>query len=152
MGLTYQQAKDLGLAHLWPTESKAPPIVRPLVSAAPDDGMNKLERAFHELLKAGDQGDVYREGITLRLAGRTRYTPDFVSVVLLLGLPPITLTCWEVKGGWFRDDAAVKLKVAAEMYPAFRFVLVTRPRRVWQCRYVTSRGISRETWIPDWLR
>ena len=151
MGLTYQQAKDLGLAHLWPTESKALPIVRPSVSKAPDDGMNKLERAFHERLKAADQGDVYREGITLRLAGRTRYTPDFVSIALLLGLPPITLTCWEVKG-FMRDDAAVKIKVAAQMFPLFSFVLVTREKRVWQCRYVTSRGISRETWCPDWLR
>ena len=48
-----------------------------------------------------------------------------------------------------RDDAAVKLKVAARLYPMFSFVLVTRPRgQGWQCRYVTTREISREAWVP----
>ena len=57
------------------------------------------------------------EGITLRLADRTTYTPDFV-VMLANG----ELEMHEVKGFW-TDDAKVKVKVAAEKFP-FRFIAV----------------------------
>jgi len=82
---------------------------------------NKTESAYErhlELLRAS--GDVvwFRfEGVKLRLADNTFYTPDF-TVMLADG----QLECHEVKGHW-QDDARVKVKVAAEMYP-FRFVAV----------------------------
>ena len=59
------------------------------------------------------------EGIKLRLADNTFYTPDF-AVMLTDG----SLECHEVKGYW-QDDAKVKIKVAAEMYP-LRFVAVRK--------------------------
>jgi len=63
------------------------------------------------------------EGVKLRLADSTFYTPDYV-VMLASG----ELEVHEVKGFW-RDDARVKIKVAAEMYP-FRFLAVCRrPKR-----------------------
>lgn len=83
--------------------------------------LNKTEESYRqrlEILKAS--GDVlwYRfEGMKLRLADNTFYTPDFV-VMNALG----TVECHEVKG-WWTDDARVKIKVAAEMYP-FRFLAV----------------------------
>ena len=47
MGLNYEQAKALGLAHLYPRGGgKSLPIVPPAKSRAEDDGMNKLERRF----------------------------------------------------------------------------------------------------------
>lgn len=82
---------------------------------------NKTEAAYErhlELLRAS--GDVvwFRfEGVKLRLADNTFYTPDF-AVMLADG----QMECHEVKGHW-QDDARVKVKVAAEMYP-FRFVAV----------------------------
>ena len=63
------------------------------------------------------------EAIKLRLADMTHYTPDYV-VMLSTG----EIEVHEVKGFW-RDDARVKIKVAAEMYP-FRFIAVNqRPKR-----------------------
>ena len=89
--------------------------------------MNATERDYGaELEQRRRAGEVlwYRfEGIKLRLADSTFYTPDF-AVQLVDG----TLECHEVKGHW-QDDARVKIKVAAEMYP-LRFVAVRRiPKR-----------------------
>lgn len=58
------------------------------------------------------------EGLKLRLADATFYTPDF-AVLAADGV----LECHEVKGFW-HDDARVKIKVAAGLYP-FRFLAVT---------------------------
>ena len=148
MGMTYAQAKACGIEHLWPTggEAKVLPDVPQAPSRFTPDGMNKSQRELYRRMR--DAGSVFsfvgRESITLRLAGRTRYTPDFFTGGTL------GLACWEFKGH-MRDDAAVKLKVAAEMYPFFRFILVTRERRAWICRDVTSRGISRDPYTPGWL-
>jgi hypothetical protein len=83
--------------------------------------MNKTEAAYEsDLRDAQAVGDIqwYRfEGLKLRLADNTFYTPDF-AVVARDGV----LECHEVKGFW-RDDARAKIKIAAEMYP-FRFKAV----------------------------
>ncbi|WP_221775495.1 DUF1064 domain-containing protein [Sphingobium yanoikuyae] len=57
------------------------------------------------------------EGLKLRLADNTFYTPDY-AVMRSDGL----IEVHEVKGFW-TDDARVKIKVAAEQYP-FRFIAV----------------------------
>ncbi len=77
--------------------------------------MNKTEAAYAAFLDTLVQcGDVlwYKfEGFKLRLADKTFYTPDF-AVLRSTG----ALECHEVKGHW-QDDARVKIKVAAELYP-----------------------------------
>ncbi len=82
------------------------------------EGMNNLERDFAILLEAKKRaGYIYGwkyEAVKLKLADLTFYTPDFL-IVHNDGLLEIA----EVKGFW-RDDARVKLKVAAAMFP-FRF-------------------------------
>jgi len=91
--------------------------------------MNKTESAYAQQLELGKQlGSVQWycfEGIKLRLADRTHYTPDF-AVMPDDGV----LELHEVKGFW-RDDARIKIKVAAEMYP-FRFVAVKRRGGGWE--------------------
>lgn len=83
--------------------------------------MNKTEAAYGqhlELLKRAGEVLWYRfEGIKLRLADLTFYTPDY-AVMMADGQMQIH----EVKGYW-EDDAKVKIKVAAEMYP-FKFLAV----------------------------
>lgn len=83
--------------------------------------MNKTEAAYAQHLEARKAvGEVlwYRfEGIKLRLADNTFYSPDF-AVLLADG----SLECHEVKGHWM-DDARVKIKVAADQYP-MRFIAV----------------------------
>jgi hypothetical protein len=142
MRLTHEQARALGLLHLWPKDKPATKFVR--------DGMNKLERAFWERLLDAVKHDeftaAWREPITLRLAGHTTYKPDFMTHALLNNV----ITCWEVKG-FMRDDAAVKLKVAAAAFACFKWVLVRREKSRWRCVEVTDKGFSREEFTPDWL-
>ncbi len=148
MGMTYDEARRCGLAHLWPTGGKSaiPAIVPPAVSAAPKDGMNKLERAFWQRAREAFPDSIYREPFKLRLAGRCWYTIDF----LIAG--HYFHDCYEIKG-FMRDDAAVKLKVAAGMYPCFRWTLVTRGNKgAWHCQEVDRNGISLNSYTPDWLR
>lgn len=101
--------------------------------------MNKTEAAYaqhlHALQLAGQIRSWKFEAITLRLADNTRYTPDFlVEADGLLTLPMRVLEFHEVKGFW-RDDAKVKFKVAAELFPMFRFVAVKRKNRQWDLSY-----------------
>ena len=88
--------------------------------------MNKSEAAYAAHLALQQRvGAVlwYRfEGLKLRLADNTFYTPDF-AVMMASG----EIELHEVKGHW-EDDARVKIKVAAEQYP-FRFVAV-KPRTI----------------------
>lgn len=83
--------------------------------------MNKTEQAYErDLRDAKSLGDIvwYRfEGVKLRLADNTFYTPDFAVMA-----SDNVMECHEVKGFW-TDDARVKIKVAAEQYP-FRFKAV----------------------------
>lgn len=97
--------------------------------------MNKTEQAYCHYLdllkKAGEILWYKFEGIKLRLADNTFYTPDF-SVMKSDG----QMEMHEVKGFW-QDDARVKIKVAADIYP-FRFVaLKARPKK-------DGGGFSRE--------
>lgn len=88
----------------------------------PPGSMNRLESAYAQYLglrqTAGDIVWFAYEPIKLRLADKTFLTIDF-----FLMLATGEIEAHEVKGSHLEDDAAVKLKVAAELYP-FRFVLV----------------------------
>lgn len=83
--------------------------------------MNKTEALYEQKLKAylytGDYLWYKFEGMKFRLADNTFYTPDF-AVMCADG----TLEMHEVKG-YMMDDAAVKIKVAADLYP-FKFKLI----------------------------
>lgn len=85
--------------------------------------MNKTEAEYGarlELLKAAGEVLWYRfEGVKLRLADNTFYSPDFFVMTA-----ENVLEAHEVKGHW-QDDARVKIKVASEMYP-FRFVAIKK--------------------------
>ena len=83
--------------------------------------MNKTEQAYalrlSLLQRAGDVLWFKFEGLKLRIADNTFFTPDF-AVMAADGV----IECHEVKGHW-QDDARVKIKVAADLYP-FRFIAV----------------------------
>ena len=88
-------------------------------------GMNKLEAEYAQLLGLLKHGgsilDWRYEPIKLRLAHNTFYTPDF------LVIQSDGFEFHETKG-FMRDDAAVKLKVAAQTYPWFTFILVQKSK------------------------
>lgn len=91
--------------------------------------MNKTEAAYAQWLEARKHEGVLVwyafEGMKFRLADNTFYTPDFC-VLMADG----ALEMHEVKGakGIFMDDAKVKVKVAAEMYPVRFFVAFPVPK------------------------
>jgi hypothetical protein len=81
--------------------------------------MNKTEEkyaAYLELRKRS--GEIIRwvfEPFKLRLADNTFYHPDFMVVTAE------QIEIHEYKGHW-EDDARVKIKVAAELFPEFQFI------------------------------
>jgi hypothetical protein len=94
----------------------------------PRGQMNKLECEYAERLKlrerAGEVEWFAYEAVKLRLANNTFYSPDFL-VMLANG----DMEVHEVKGFW-EDDARVKIKVAASIYP-FRFIAVSKGKEGW---------------------
>lgn len=83
--------------------------------------MNKTEAAYARKLEqekmAGEIAWYKFEALKVRLADNTFYSPDFL-VMRANG----ELEAHEVKGFW-ADDARVKIKVAASLFP-FKFVAV----------------------------
>lgn len=95
-------------------------------------GMNKTEANYAyqlEMLKKAEQILEWRfEPLKFKLATRTFYTPDFLVV------KEECLEIHEVKGFW-KDDARVKIKVAAQMYPWFKWAAVQWKRKQWIYEY-----------------
>jgi hypothetical protein len=89
--------------------------------------MNKTELSYAQRLEslkhAGEVAWYKFEGIKLRLADNTFYSPDF-AVMTSSG----EMEMHEVKGFW-QEDARAKIKIAADLYP-FRFIAVTvKPKK-----------------------
>lgn len=92
--------------------------------------MNKTEERYASVLEqrrlAGEISWWGFEPLKLRLAKATFYSPDFM---VLDGDGLVEMH--EVKGHW-EDDARVKIKVAAERFPMFRFVAVSQVHGGWK--------------------
>jgi len=89
-----------------------------------EDGLNRTERAFLAILRA-KYDHVRIQSITLKLADRATYTPDFSAVI------DGRFTFFEVKGGFIREDGWLKLKIASRLYPEFDFVMAQYKNKVW---------------------
>lgn len=102
-----------------------------------DGGMNKTEAAYAATLQlrqhAGEVAWFAFEAVKLRLADKTFYTPDF-TVMLADG----TIEQHEVKGFW-EDDARVKIKVAAALFP-FRFLGIQKAGAGWKVEEFTREA------------
>ncbi|MDF2792299.1 MAG: hypothetical protein K0S85_52 [Pseudomonas orientalis] len=86
--------------------------------------LNKTEEAYRDHLEqrriAGEVVWYQFEPFRLVLAPHTTYAPDF-----LVQLASGYLEVHEVKGFW-TDDARVKIKVAADKFPIFKFIAVKK--------------------------
>jgi len=89
--------------------------------------LNKTEQAYADRLRALElAGQILWhkfEGIKLRLADNTFYTPDF-AVLAADGV----MELHEVKGFW-QDDARAKIKIAAAMFPFRLFAVKVKAKR-----------------------
>jgi hypothetical protein len=100
-------------------------------------GLNKTEQAFKDYIETC-HNRVLAQAVTLKLANGVRYTVDFFCPCKRTmddGDEVTDCYAYEVKG-FMRDDAAVKLKVAASLYPWIKFHLVTRKKGQWQIQEV----------------
>jgi hypothetical protein len=86
--------------------------------------MNKTEAEYAAHLQlrllAGEVVRYRFEKVRLILAETCTYTPDFEVL-----MPDGTKEFHEVKGHW-EDDALVKIKVAAEQFPEYRFLAIAK--------------------------
>lgn len=90
--------------------------------------MNGLETDYyHEVLLpqvlAGEMLKAEFEGLSVKLAKGARYKPDFYC---LLANGEIELH--ETKGHW-REAARLRIKMAADLHPEFRFVAIQKGKR-----------------------
>ena len=94
--------------------------MRPIIA---DPKMNRTEARYAQLLDlrkmAGEIIGYVYEPMGLKLADKTYYHPDFMVIFR------DRFEFHEVKGFW-RDDARVKIKIAAERFPWFGFVVVQK--------------------------
>jgi hypothetical protein len=94
--------------------------------------MNKTEVAYANVLELRKKGGEIKrwafEPIKFRLADKTYYTPDFMVVKEDL------IEFHEVKGFW-EDDARVKIKVVAELFPEFLFIAVKKVKGEYQTEF-----------------
>ena len=84
-----------------------------------EEKLNKLEAAWLAVLRGQGYDWIGIQNITIKLADDCRYTPDFSTVGNGI------IKVFECKG-FMRDDALVKIKVAARLFPWIRFILVTK--------------------------
>jgi len=107
----------------------------------PVGAMNKTEAAYAAHLEMQRRAGAVQwfrfEGVKLRLADGTFYSPDF-AVMAADGV----MEMHEVKGHW-QDDARVKIKVAADQYP-FRFRAVKKDRGGWSVEHFGPAPVGRD--------
>lgn len=120
LGTEIQEARPKAIAPSAAVDSKPE---SPRLRQRQGPKLNKTETAFLEWLCARyDPKDIRAQAVTLVIGNGVRYTVDFTN--LRAGL------AWETKGH-MRDDASVKIKVAASLYPEIKFHLVTRDAGAW---------------------
>ena len=99
------------------------------------DGMNKTESRYAAeldwLKREGKVIDYWFEKINLKLAYKTHYRPDF-----LVQYADGRLVFVEIKGGYVRDDSAVKFKTAREMFPMFQWICLQKTKEGWRELFV----------------
>ena len=118
-------------------ELAAVPVPEKIIAhPPPKQRMNKTEARYaQEMLEPAKRaGHILRyrfEATKLRLADNTWYSPDFIVTER-----DNTLSIHEVKGGFVREDAWIKLKVIAEMYPEYAGLKCQWVKGKWTISYV----------------
>jgi len=103
-------------------------------------GLNKTEAGFLAHLRtlySGAGVQITAQGMTLKLANGVRYTPDFIVALSPVVQEIAQVLAFETKG-FMRDDACVKIKVAAQQWPWIAFHLVTRRKGAWEVERVCA--------------
>lgn len=108
-----------------PSAITAKTLLAVIVPTTDEDKLNKTERAYLGYLRMLNTKWIGIQNITLKLADDTRLTPDF-SFIQNSG----RFVFVDVKG-FQREDALIKMKVAARQFPMFDFLIVKRNGDRW---------------------
>jgi hypothetical protein len=144
MGITNEQferlqqnVKDKSVPVRAPVQQRARGRVG---KAAERREMNKTERRYHDHLeeeqRAGRIAGFKFESIKLRLADNTSITIDFM-VIGIDGFIEFhdTKALWKSTGKpGVKEDAQIKMKIAAEQFPWFYFLIVWEEHGIWKSR------------------
>ena len=106
-----------------PKEVKSKALTQPQNA---EEKINNTEREWLGILRRRDFVKVAIHDHTLRIGDTCRYTPDFRTID-----SEGTTTFFEVKGGFIRDVALVKLKIVARMFPEYKFVMAQKKKGEW---------------------
>lgn len=113
------------------TVTIVPPVfTRPKMNGWEADYAGILAAQLH----AGEIADYEFEAVKFRLAKATWYTPDFMVVYV------DRIEFHEIKGGHYHDDARVKWKAAADLFPWFvwRWISKKRKRDAWRYEHYVA--------------
>lgn len=116
---------------------------QPTIATPKRPRMNKTETRYAERLAAqkaaGELDRADFEAVTLKLGDDVRYTPDFMVTRVYRHIEATAIEFHEVKGAFIRDDARVKLRVAATLFPMFRFFLSQYVKGQWTITPIEPR-------------
>lgn len=117
-----------------PTDyKKLPPLITAvsmLAEIAPstdEQKLNRTERAYLAYLRARGLSWIGVQNITLKLADDCRLTCDFCYIN-----SEGRLTLVDTKGGFWREDAKIKIKVAARQFPFITFIVAHKEKTQWR--------------------
>lgn len=109
-------------------ESFIPPPAKPVFSpgvTTDEANLNKTELAFLRFIRADPKiKEVHVQDMTFKLANDCRLTPDFSYI--FMGRQVFI----DVKG-FQREDALIKMKMAARKFPQFDFYIVKKAQGGW---------------------
>ncbi len=114
-------------------------------------GENQLELAFGERLNIAKLHcqivEYWLKPFVLKIGPATTFEPDFMVFDYLHRHWII-----DTKGPHSWEDSRIKIKIAAEKCPQWRWLIVTRPEGVWRAKEVTAaKGIGRKFIDLPWL-
>lgn len=90
-----------------------------------ESGLNKMEQDWLDVMRMRGYQAIRVQSQTFKLGHDTRYTPDFSAIV------DGRKVFYETKG-YMRDDARVKVYVAARDFREYTFVIVKREHGEWK--------------------
>lgn len=114
-----------GVAHGSPPKVETPNASVILQRTTDEAKLNKTETAYLAFIRCLGFSWIGVQNVTLKLGNDTRYTVDFF-IVDAKG----HVQGREVKG-FMREDAHVKIKVAARMFPWIEFQIVRKTKNGW---------------------
>lgn len=94
-------------------------------------------------------GNYWVKPFILRIGPDMTFEPDF----MVTGINSAFTWVIDTKGPHCWEDSRIKIKVAAEKYPMWRWLIVTRQGGIWRAKEVTAaKGIERRFTDLAWLK